>query len=366
MIRRIHLALFTGLLTLLAAHAWANPEWSADMPAPKDHDWIKLTSGEWLKGDFKVLYEDSLEFDSDKLNLLNLDWEDISEVRTAKIIEVRFDDQTVGIGILKIEGNSIYFNDYKDSHTRAQIVSIATNGNSESDYWSIDLSFSGNLKRGNSNENFFDSNFTAKRRTNNSRVVLSHLISKRNVKNSENEVKERVVTEDSHRLNSYYDRFISQRLYWRALSYEYYKDKFQNIDAQQTFGSGIGYTLIDQPKLSWDVTLSPSYQRTKYVTVSTNNEIINESPALVFDNELSYDITSDIEFVALYNATFTDNNSGKYKHHIDLGLEFEITESLDFDITMIWDRTEDPKENEDGLVPLQDDTRLTLGIGYEF
>jgi hypothetical protein len=49
-----------------------SPVWTPAGALPEGFDWIQLTSGEWLKGELKVLYNDSLEFDSDELDLLKL------------------------------------------------------------------------------------------------------------------------------------------------------------------------------------------------------------------------------------------------------------------------------------------------------
>ena len=54
---------------------WSGPDTSGGF------DWIELTSGEWLKGEIKSMQNDKLEFDSDKLGLLTLDWEDVRQVR---------------------------------------------------------------------------------------------------------------------------------------------------------------------------------------------------------------------------------------------------------------------------------------------
>ena len=37
-----------------------SPNWVPPSAPPDKFDWIRLTSGEWLKGDLKVLYEDKL------------------------------------------------------------------------------------------------------------------------------------------------------------------------------------------------------------------------------------------------------------------------------------------------------------------
>ena len=48
------------------AHA-ADSAWDKFVPPPDDKfDWLQLNSGEWLKGEFKVLYDYEVEFDSDE------------------------------------------------------------------------------------------------------------------------------------------------------------------------------------------------------------------------------------------------------------------------------------------------------------
>ena len=42
------------------------------IPSAEKFDWVQLTSNEWLKGEIKGMYKDSLEFDSDKLDLLDI------------------------------------------------------------------------------------------------------------------------------------------------------------------------------------------------------------------------------------------------------------------------------------------------------
>ena len=42
------------------------------------------------------------------------------------------------------------------------------------------------------------------------------------------------------------------------------------------------------------------------------------------------------------------------------------TSMLDFDITLVWDPTHDPRANSDGTFPEQDDFRLTFGLGIDF
>ena len=69
-------ALFALAVWLSAASAAAQTpqDWQPPPPMPDAFDWIQLTSGEWLKGELIALYDGSLEFDSDELDNLTLDW----------------------------------------------------------------------------------------------------------------------------------------------------------------------------------------------------------------------------------------------------------------------------------------------------
>ena len=69
------------ILVILTPHmTYAQDDWGPPEPSPESFDWIKLTSGEWLKGEIKGKRDLDFEFDSDELGLLILDWGDIAEI----------------------------------------------------------------------------------------------------------------------------------------------------------------------------------------------------------------------------------------------------------------------------------------------
>ena len=76
-------------------------------PPPDKFDWIQLTSDEWLKGEFIALYDDALEFDSEELEELTLGWEDVRVLRTARVVQVRFKDQTQVTGRVVIDASTV-------------------------------------------------------------------------------------------------------------------------------------------------------------------------------------------------------------------------------------------------------------------
>jgi len=93
---------------LIAASLTAkSADWEPPPPMPDEFDWVQLTSGEWLKGEIKVMYEDSLEFDSDELDLLTLDFADIKELRSAQVLNVRMQSGETATGKVLIEDDAI-------------------------------------------------------------------------------------------------------------------------------------------------------------------------------------------------------------------------------------------------------------------
>lgn len=337
----------------------AQPIWSDKQPLPQEFDWIKLTSGEWLKGEIKVLYNSELEFDSDNLGLLTLDWGDVAEVRTQQILSVRFNNGSEGVGRVLLSDGRVSFNGTTvESYEASGIMSMAAGEPKEANFWSAKVTLGGNFKRGNTNENIFDSNIDFKRRTNDSQFRFNYLSTLREIDD--------IDTENSHRISSNYDIFLTQKFYWRPIYAEYYRDELQNIAHRATLGLGLGYHIFDTDRTSWDVSAGPGYQYTRFVSVAEGDNNPEGSALMMFETRWEYELTNAIDINALYNMQITNEALGSYKHHSLLGMDYELTDSLDFNVSFIWDMTEDPQRDDDGVLPEQNDTRMTVGIGYEF
>lgn len=65
-------------------------------------DWIRLNSGEWLKGELVSMYDKELEFDSDVLDTLMIDREDVYMIISERHHTVRFNDGEELSGTLNI------------------------------------------------------------------------------------------------------------------------------------------------------------------------------------------------------------------------------------------------------------------------
>jgi len=334
--------------------------WEPPPPPPDDFDWIKLKSGEWLKGELKVLYEKKLEFDSDELDLLKFDWEDVKVVRGHGIFSVRFEGPIIVEGLLLVSEDKVFVTvgEERQEFERNQLVAIAPGKSKEIDYWSAKLSLGLNFSSGNTEQTQYSSIANISRRTSATRFVTDYL---GNFTKTEGEQ-----TVNNQRLNSYFDIFKTRKYFFRPIFGEYYRDPFKNIKSRITVGAGMGYHIIDTPKTKWDVSAGPAYQRTRFDSVQAGQASSESTPAFVAGTLFNREVTKAVDFDFRYDLQVVNEESGTYTHHFLAGLETELTGWLDFDVSFVWDRTKDPQPNADGTVPEQDDFYLIFGLGIEF
>lgn len=345
-------------LCLAASPALA--EWEPPPPMPDEFDWVQLVSGEWLKGEIRAMYQDSMEFDSEELDLLSLDLEDITVIRSAQVLAVRFTGERVARGKLLVQGEdvSVIDEESQERFTRADLLTISRAAQRRRDYWSGDVSLGGNFRSGNTDQTEFSTSVALKRRTVESRITLDYLANfTRN---------NGVESANNHRLKLDWDRFMSDKFFIRPLFGEWYRDPFQNIASRFTGGTGAGYQLIDSKKTDWSVFAGPSRQATQYAEVEEGASDTESSWALSIGTDYETELTKWLDFTYTYSAQVTSEAAGKYNHHMVGTLEFDLIGSLELDVSLVWDRIESPKPNADGTIPEKDDYRLILGLGYDF
>jgi len=360
--RRRRSALLVGAVLLVAGLASAQEPaqpWQPPVPPPDEFDWIQLTSGEWLKGELVALYDGSLEFDSDELDTLALDWDDVRVVRTARTVQVRFLGQPPVTGRLFVDGDIVRLvGDEERQFDRADVLTIASGEPDELSYWSGAVSFGANLRRGNTEQ--VEVNIVARglRRTVRSRVSLEYL----GAYNVTNEV----TTADNQRLGGDVDWFVSDRLFIRPLQLEYYKDPFQNVARRWTLGAAVGYQLVDTSRVDWTVAAGPSYQHTTFDSVTEGASRSEGTAAVAVGTSYTNELTGRIDYLFDYRFLVTKKAAGRYNHHLVTGFEIEGIGFLDLDVTLVWDRIQAPRPDETGEVPKKDDYRLIVGLGFDF
>ncbi|GHB90184.1 hypothetical protein GCM10007047_01020 [Cerasicoccus arenae] len=320
-------------------------------------DWIELTSGEWLKGTFRYMYNDSVEFDSDKLGVLTIDWSDIKEVRFGGPMGVRLDNRTVHRGRVTLDDGEMHFTETGETVKRDKVVSIAPVAHDEWDRWELNAKIGADYQTGNTNETSYTGAIELARRTATTRLKLSYI---GNYSETDD-----VESANNHRVSSSFDYFFDERIFVRPFDGEYYRDPFQNLNMQLTLGAGIGYKLVDTKKMDWEIQIGPAYQYTVFSTVQPGEDSEAQSPAALFTTTFDADITDDLTYKLNYQATLTNRASGLLTQHLVTSLEYEITTIFDVFIMLQVDRVEDPMAKADGSVPSKNDVTLSLGLGVD-
>ena len=348
------------------AHA-ENSAWDKFVPPPDDkYDWIQLTSGEWLKGELKVLYDYEVEFDSDELDLLTFDLEDVKQIRTHKPYSLSMtlpesgDEHIIIAGIFTLVDNTLVMTvgDETREFEREQIISIAQVDKKESELWSAEITLGANFRAGNTDTTDMNLQANAKRQTVSSRMVLDYIGSYSEADSTE--------TSNSHRLSGYRDSFISKKFFWRQFSAEYYRDEFKNIDTQLSLATSAGYHIIYKPKTKWDISAGLGGTYTKFISTEPGKSIDDTSPTLGAGTMYDTELNKWMDLLVDYSFHIVNEESGRYIHHFITTLSTDITGDLDLDISLVWDRTKDPQPNSDGSVPKKDDIQLIIGLSYDY
>jgi putative salt-induced outer membrane protein YdiY len=344
----------------------AESPWDSFVPPPDDKfDWIQLTSGEWLKGRLKVLYNYEVEFDSDELDLQTFDLEDVKRIRTHKPQSIRIEDKELSDkpiivqGIVNIVDDKVMVTVDNETRefTRDQVVSIAQADKKERDMWSGNISLGANFRGGNTETTDLNVIMNLKRRTVSSRLAIDYLGNFSRAGGVE--------TSNNHRLGGSRDVTISKNFFWRQLGAEYYRDRFKNIDSQFSLATGLGYQIIFTSKTKWDVTAGVGGRYTKYVSVLPGESIDNTTPAggagTLYDTEL----TSWMDFLLDYSFQIVDEEAGRYTHHFITTLSNDLIGDIDLDFSFVWDRIQKPQPDSEGNVPDQDDYQLIVAFSYD-
>ena len=347
------------------AHA-ADSAWDKFVPPPDDKfDWIQLNSGEWLKGEFKVLYDYEVEFDSEELDLQTFDLEDVKQIRTFKPKSIQIeapelsDKPIIVTGILTMIDDKITMTEGNETREfkRNQLISIAQADKKEIDLWTASISLGANIRGGNTETTDLNLQANARRRTASSRLVLDYF---GNYSKSEG-----IETSNNHRLTGYRDSFISKKFFWRQLLGEYFRDKFKNIDHQLSLSTSLGYSIIKTSKTEWDISAGLGGRYTKFVSVEPAQSSDNISPALGFGTMYDTELNKWMDFLVDYSFQIVNEESGRYTHHFITTLSTDLIGDMDLDISFVWDRIQKPQTNSDGTIPKKDDYQLIFGFSYD-
>ena len=330
------------------------------VPPDDGYDWIQLTSGEWLKGEVIGLFDDEVEFDSDILEELVLDAEDVSRFYSPRTFGISIRGYELFSGQLRIDEQAVFVtaDGQVQTFAREQLLAVTVSAERERDRWSGELTLGMNVRQGNTDLIEYNAIAGLERRTPRSRMFVDYI-------GSFNET-EGIRIANNHRVNVVFDKFSGTRFFWRPFIGQYFRDPFQNIDHQLTLETGLGLEITDTSRTEWDVWSAVGINGIRRVSVESGQPSSIRSPALSLGTNFDTELTSWLDYLFSFQMTFLDSESGKYQHHLLTTLSTDLVHNIDFDVSFVWDRTESPPPDATGTIPKKDDFRLMVGVSFEF
>ena len=327
-------------------------------------DWIQLVSGEWIKGELKRMRNDNLEFDSDKLDMLNIDFADVTLVHSPRINTYVFDQRVSAIGKAIITQDKIIVetNEGTKVFARSELESIVQGGQREKDWWWMKLRFGLTLNRGNTDQLTYDIMFNVRRED---QLTLLNMGYNANFGRTDG-----VQNVNRHLGDLDFKVFLSKRWFVTPLFGQLFNDRFQNIRFRATPAAGAGVHIIDEDRVTWDFQTGIGYQFLRYKDDSALTDGNPQSDVFIpLFTYADFDITDDIDLTLSWLTNLVVTTIGNTNHTGKADLAIELTSVLDLDIAFLFLRTENPGPPPPADPPdppiEKNDYQLVVGISLE-
>jgi hypothetical protein len=330
-----------------------------DPNAAKERDWLLLVSGELLEGEIEYIRDENVHFDSDKLDKLDIDWDDVAGFGSPRLNMYRFGDDVILTGTAGMRGGVIRVDTGTEvrEFPRKDLYGMTEGGPRELDYWSLEGALGLLLRSGNSDQTDLSTRLQVERRTPLTRGNLSFDSAYSTVQNED-------VTNNS-RLLGWFAYYVTTRAFLVFPLGEVYRDRVRNIDLRGTLAGGAGYDVVDRPRAEWTVVGGAGYQRTDYGKVEAGTESTGEDAALLFYTKLELDPIKDVEWDTSYLLVAVVSDWDRTSQHLTSTFSFDVWGPLDLDLSFVWDRIEHPAPDPDGDVPESDDLQLKVELALD-
>jgi len=325
-------------------------------------DWLQLDSGEWIKGNIERLRQDKMEFDSDKLDMLKLDFDDVTLVHSPQVNTYVFEDRVSATGRAVITKDTVIVETEEGTKTfpRSELESIVE-GERERDWWSMKLTFGLTLNKGNTDQLTYEIKFNTRREDQLTLLDLNYNTTFGRTGGTQNV--------NRHLGQFLFNVFLGSRWWITPAFGQFFNDRFQNIRFRATPAAGAGVRIIDTPKAKWNFVTGMGYQYLNYkdpsqLTSGSNPQNDGFIPLLTYGE---FDITGDIDLTLSWLTNLVFTTIGNTNHTGQADLAIELTKVLDLDIAFLYLRTEEPGPPPDPLDPAikKNDYQLVVGISLE-
>lgn len=321
-----------------------------------EFDWIRLASGEWLRGNLERMRDGVLEFDSSELKLLTYDWKKTRELHSPKVNTYTFTDGTelVGPAMINEEFVIVQTVDGTVIRPRLELSAIIEHTPRERNYWSTVLRFGVSGNAGNARNLTFNTFWQLIREDALTRAELTY--------DGTFGKADRAEVANRHLGSGNVDIYIHPILYIKALTGQLLYDKFQNIRLRATPAAGIGVNIITTYVVNWDFETAPGYQYLSLLDPGATVEDPQSDGYWMFRMFADIDFTDDIQLVLDWRTNLVFTTIGNTNHFGSIDFSVRVTSILFLDTSFLFFRTEQPFPRSDGTVPKKNDYQFVVSI----
>jgi hypothetical protein len=323
------------------------------------HDWLRLTSGEWLKGKLKRMREKDLEFDSDKLDLLEFSWDKVDELHSPRVNTYVFDDKVDVVGRAVVTKDKVLVEtaDGVQSYPRDELLSIVGGSPRERNFWSTRLSAGFSGTAGNTNQGQFNGHWDLRRADQRTRTELRYDGSFGYANNAPTVNRHLGVAETK--------LFVSKRFFYVPVTSGFLNDQFANLKFRATPATGAGVHVFDTKKVEWDLGGALGYQYTRFLSAAASVENPQHDGFISFMTHADFDFTDDVELILRWTSNVVYTDIGLTNHLGSAKFSVDVTDILDLETTFKFYRTEQPPPRADGTVPKKNDYEVIVSLALE-
>ena len=322
-----------------------------------DKDWIRLLSGEWLRGNVERMRDGAIEFNSDELQLITYDWKKVTELHSPKANTYNFTDATdlTGPAMINEEFVTVQTVDGVVVRKRSELQAIIEHTRRERNYWSTVLRLGLTANAGNTENLTFNAFWQLVREDTLTRTALSY--------DATFGTAARAEVANRHLGSGDVDVFVHPVIYVKALTGQLLYDKFQNIRLRATPAAGVGFHLITNYIVNWDLEFAPAgYQYLSLLDPAASVENPQSDGYMMFRMFADLDFTNDIQLILEWRTNLVYTTIGNTNHVGNADFTLRVTTILYFNTAFLFLRTEDPFPRSDGSVPKRNDYQITFGV----
>lgn len=323
------------------------------------YDWIRLTSGEWLKGDLNWMREKDFEFDSDKLDIITKAWSKVDQLHSPQVNTYVFKGgfDVMGRAVVTKDEVIIETTEGVKTFPRSELLSILEGGRRERDWWSMRLSAGFSGTAGNTNQGSLNASWSLERADQRTHSGIGY-DGTFGYANKEQNVNRHVGTAGVR-------LYIWDRFYVTPVFVEFFNDKFANIRFRATPGAAGGIHIFDTKNADWDFDVGLGYQHLRFLSSAAGVENSQNDGFVSFHTNGDFDITDDVELELDWRTNLVFTQIGLTNHAGSAIFSVEISDIFDFETTFRFYRTENPPPRADGTSPEKNDYQLIVSIALE-